>query len=130
MSFKISQSTRNSQLIYKIKEYLKVGNVNIDKKNNIISYVIRDRKKLNEIIYPIFYDYPLLSSKFFYFKWQMYYLFFNNGKKNDLVNETLYKIYKKGPYEDISPFSMVNPSNYWIHGFLEAESSFFILFVV
>ena len=127
LSFKISQSSVNRQVIYKIKKHFKIGNVNIDKKNNMVSYVIRDKKKLCQIIYPIFYNYPLLTSKFFYFKWQRYYLFFNNDKKNDLINETLYKIYKKGPCSSyISPFSIEKPSKYWIHGFIEAEGSFFI----
>jgi hypothetical protein len=128
LSFKISQSISNRQLIYKIKKYLGLGNVNIDKKNNMISYVIRDKKHLCNIIHPIFHTYPLLSSKFFYFKWQRYYFFFNNnGRKNNLVNEILYKIYKKGPYPCYaSPFSNKAPSEYWIHGFIEAEGSFFI----
>jgi len=34
----------------------------------MVSYVIRDRKILSSIIYPIFEKYPLLTSKHFFFE--------------------------------------------------------------
>jgi hypothetical protein len=50
-------------LLYYIKKELGVGSVTKD--STKAQFFIRDRKKLNEIIFPIFDKYPLLTSKMF-----------------------------------------------------------------
>lgn len=66
-TYKISLISKNLQLLYKIKSYLNIGSVSYDDKNNptIISYKVRDKKSLLNVIIPIFDKYPLLTSKRF-----------------------------------------------------------------
>ena len=78
-TFKISLMLKNAQLLYKIKSYLGVGTITYEKNNNIVSYLIRDKKQLIDIIIPIFDKYPLLTTKRFnYLKF----------KKSLLINES------------------------------------------
>ena len=61
--YKISLSRYNLRLLYYIKKELGVGSVNKDNLKG--QFVIRDRKKLADFIFPIFDKYPLLTSKLF-----------------------------------------------------------------
>jgi len=61
--YKISLSRYNLRLLYYIKKELGVGSVNKDNLKG--QFVIRDRKKLANVIFPIFDKYPLLTSKLF-----------------------------------------------------------------
>jgi hypothetical protein len=61
--FKISQKIYNLRALYYIKNNLGCGSIYIEKKNNIASFIIRDRKILNSILIPICDKYPLLTSK-------------------------------------------------------------------
>ena len=65
LSFKLSQHEYNMRLLYFIKSQLGVGSLNKETKTKMVSYKIRDRKKLAEIIFPIFDRYSLLTSKYF-----------------------------------------------------------------
>jgi len=61
--YKIALSRYNLRALYYIKRELGVGNVRKD--NTKGQFVIRDRKKLAKVIFPIFDKYPLLTSKQF-----------------------------------------------------------------
>jgi hypothetical protein len=61
--YKIALSRYNLRALYFIKRELGVGNVRKD--NTKGQFVIRDRKKLVKVIFPIFDKYPLLTSKQF-----------------------------------------------------------------
>src|SRR5687767_4164316 len=61
--YKISLSRYNLRLLYYIKKELGVGSVNKDNLKG--QFVIRDRKKLANVIFPIFDKYSLLTSKLF-----------------------------------------------------------------
>jgi hypothetical protein len=65
--FQIGQSNYNLRVLYFIKKQLGVGNINVDKNNNLAQLRIRDRSVLELIIFPIFDRYPLLTSKYFYY---------------------------------------------------------------
>lgn len=87
-TFIISLTLKNAQLLYKIKSYLGVGNITYNKNNNIVSYLIKDKKQLIDIIIPIFDKYPLLTTKRFnYLKFKKV-LLISNIKLN-LINKLL-----------------------------------------
>nr|AMQ25913.1 hypothetical protein [Torulaspora globosa] len=66
-TYKISLMSKNTQLLYKIKSYLNIGSVSYNNKNNpnMVSYKVRNKNHLLNIIIPIFDKYPLLTSKRF-----------------------------------------------------------------
>jgi hypothetical protein len=61
--YKIALSRYNLRALYYIKKELGIGSVTKD--NTKGQFVIRNRKKLAEGIFPIFDSYPLLTSKQF-----------------------------------------------------------------
>jgi hypothetical protein len=61
--YKIALSRYNLRALYYIKKQLGVGSVTKD--NDKAQILIRDRLKLEKIIFPIFDKYPLLTSKQF-----------------------------------------------------------------
>lgn len=63
--FKISLSLYNLRALHYIKKNLGVGSIFRDEKNGMASFLIRDRKMLNSVIFPIFDKYPLLTTKYF-----------------------------------------------------------------
>lgn len=65
LAFKLSQHKYNIRLLHFIKSQLKIGIINEEAKSNMVNYRIRDRKKIADIIFPIFDKYPLLTSKHF-----------------------------------------------------------------
>lgn len=79
-TYKISLNKKNTQLLYKIKSYLGVGSVTFNNKTNIVSYLIRDKKSLLNIIIPIFDEHPLLTTKRYnYLKFKECLLISNNN---------------------------------------------------
>jgi len=139
--YKIGLSRYNLRALYYIKKNLGIGVVRKD--NTKGQFVIRDRKKLADIIFPIFDKYPLLTSK------QFNYL---NLKKayNILEDENLSKVEKDKYLLDIKkesipkgyisnawnktklPFETVEDVTYvmtkpWVVGFIEAEGSFYLV---
>ena len=64
--YKIALSRYNLRALYYIKKQLGVGSISKD--NTKGEFRIRDRKKLAQVIFPIFDKYPLLTSKQFDFK--------------------------------------------------------------
>lgn len=137
--YKIALSRYNLRALYYIKKELGVGNVRKD--NTKGQFVIRDRKKLSDVIFPIFDKYPLLTSKQFdYLKLKKAYeiLEDKNISKNE-KDKYLLEIKKKSlPVNYVSnvwnktklPFkgditSIMTKA--WLVGFIEAEGSFYLV---
>ena len=63
-SFKVTQNVNSVAILGYLKEFFKVGNVNIDnKKTKGYKYVVSNRKDLIDVIFPHFSKYPLEGSK-------------------------------------------------------------------
>jgi hypothetical protein len=79
-------------VLYYIKKQLGVGSVTKD--NTKGQYFIRDRKKLETVIFPIFDKYPLLTSKFFnYLKFkQAFYILENANLTKDEKDQKLFAL--------------------------------------
>jgi len=138
--FKISLSRYNLRALYYIKTQLGIGNIIKDGQKAQIA--IRDRKKLENVIFPIFDKYPLLTSKYF-----------NYNKLKEalsiLTDTTINKLDKDKRLLDLKKWSI--PDNYvspawngnvaplqhekvllimskpWMSGFIEGEGSFYLV---
>jgi hypothetical protein len=114
-TFKIALHKTNIKLLYLIKKILKCGSVTYAG-NNKWQYRIRDRKTLQNIIIPIFNDYPMFTKKQYNF--ELFYKALStpntviiNKCHNDYINTRI---------------DTFNPSKPYIIGFIEAEGSFYI----
>lgn len=141
--YKLSQHEYNGRLLYFIKSQLDVGKINKEAKTKMVNYWIRDRKKLLEVIFPIFDNYPLLSSKYFnYLKIkEAYKILEDNNLTKIKRDELMLNLVKRVPFSDyISPaWTIVNNivsntneanmvmSKAWLIGFTEAEGSFYLV---
>ena len=87
-TYKISLIINNIQLLYKIKNYLKIGSINYT--NNIVIYLINNNNDLLNIILPMFDKYKLLTSKRFnYLLFKKCLLINNNNNFNQLLKINL-----------------------------------------
>lgn len=87
-TYKISLIINNIQLLYKIKNYLKIGSINYT--NNIVIYLINNNNDLLNIILSIFDKYKLLTSKRFnYLLFKKCLLINNNNNFNQLLKINL-----------------------------------------
>jgi hypothetical protein len=143
LAFKLSQHEYNMRLLYFIKSQLGIGNINKEVKTKMVNYRIRDRKKLAKVIFPIFDNYPLLTSKYFYyFKFKEAYRILEDTsltktQKNelmfDLVNRVLPEGYISPAWKIVNNIvSNTNEANKviskaWLIGFTEAEGSFYLV---
>lgn len=141
LAFKITQSRYNLRLLYYIKKELGIGSVTKD--NTKGQFFIRDRKKLNEIIFPIFDKYPLLTSKMFnYNKFKQAYCILEDvnltkdekyKKLFDLKNKAIPNNFISSAWNEASlPLKNINDINDvvtkpWLVGFIEAEGSFYLV---
>jgi hypothetical protein len=141
--YKLSQHEYNTRLLYFIKSQLGVGKINTETKTKTVSYWIRDRNKLAEIIFPIFDNYSLLTSKYFnYLKFKEAYSILENNNLNKIErDELMFNLIKQLPSSDyISPaWEKINNlvfntneakivmSKAWLIGFTEAEGSFYLI---
>lgn len=94
-AFKITQPLFNLRLLYYIKKELGVGSVVKD--NVRAQFIIRDRNKLKNTIFPILDKYPLLTIKklnYDNFK-QAYFILEDNNLTWDEKNKTLFIIRNK-----------------------------------
>lgn len=140
--FKISQSVYNEKLIYYIKKELGVGNVN--KSGGMINYVVSSREHLINIIFPIFDNYKLLSSKrynYLKFKECVLILEDNNLSRSSQIDLVSFiksinipiNYISDGFFnlkiKDINSDNDVNKilSKSWLTGFVEAEGSFYLV---
>lgn len=143
LQFSLSQSYYNMRILYYVKSKLGYGSVSKYEKSKIANFRISDRKILAKVIFPIFDEFPLLTSKYFYylrFK-KAYYILENKSltleQKNDLISSLLKE---QLPTNYISPALNnldINSSTYqeidfiinnnWLTGFIEAEGYFGII---
>ena len=65
LQFSLSQSLYNLRILYYVKSMLGYGSVSRSSKQSWGNFRITDRKVLNQVIFPIFDKYPLLTSKHF-----------------------------------------------------------------
>ena len=124
-TFKLSQKTNNIRILYFIKKFLGVGSIIIDKKNNMVSYIIRDKKIILEKIIPLFDNYPLKSKKlknYIIFKESI------NITNNNLLSqkEKIDKILNLKKSNINISFINQSINKSWLIGFTEAEGSFYI----
>jgi len=143
LAFKLSQHEYNIRLLYFIKSQLSIGNINKEAKTKIVNYRIIDRKKLAEVIFPIFDNNLLLTSKYFnYLKFKEAYRILEDTsltktQKDELMFELVKRVLPEGY---ISPaWKIVNNivsntneankviSKAWLIGFTEAEGSFYLV---
>lgn len=129
--------------MYYIKKQLGVGSISVESNKDMGSFRIRDRKQLANVIFPIFDQYPLLTTKYFnYTKFKQAYNILEDPKltkseKNILI-ETLLLTKPNDSY--ISPIwskislPIINAneaskviSKSWLIGFIEAEGSFYLV---
>jgi len=143
LTFKISQNTYNLRALHYIKKELGAGSIFIESKNDMAHFRIRDLKVINEIIFPIFDKYPLLTTKYFYYNiFKEAYKILDNKdltkleKSNLLENLLLTKpsnSYISPAWDNVSkPLIDANEakkvvSKAWLIGFIEAEGSFYLV---
>ena len=139
--YKIALSRYNLRALFYIKRQLGVGSITKD--NTTGQFVIRDRKKLAQVIFPIFDKYPLLTSKQFDYiklkkaydiledinlsKSEKYKLLFEIKQKTipiNYVSNAWDKI--KLPFETVLDVTCVMTKP-WVVGFIEAEGSFYLV---
>nr|YP_004733517.1 orf2 [Candida frijolesensis]ADK72535.1 orf2 [Candida frijolesensis] len=139
-NYKIIQKINNKQLIYKIKDELKVGEIII--KNNIIIYKLNDISKIIDVILPIYDKYPLLSNNYNnYIKFKECILIsnditLNNNNKllkiNNIINKDISNnqspIWNNIKYNEIKSINDIKDkiSKSWLTGLIETEGSFYI----
>jgi hypothetical protein len=141
--YKIAQSRYNLRALHYIKKQLGIGSITKD--NTKGQLLIRDRKKLETVIFPIFDKYPLLTSKHFnYLKFkQAFYILENASLTKDEKDQKLF-VLKDQPIPEnyISPaWNSINlpllpktvndvtniMTKPWVVGFIEAEGSFYLV---
>jgi len=118
----IELSIRDVQLIYKIKRLLGVGVVSFRTKNlnKMISFRIRDKNHLKNIIIPIFDKYPMFSNK------QYDYIRFRDSLLSGIIYSVDLVEYKR-PNKDINDIESCINKHYfsgWLVGFIEGEGCF------
>ena len=138
--YKIAFSRYNLRILYYIKKNLGVGSISKDSTKG--QFFIRDKKKLAEIIFPIFDKYTLLTSKQFdYIKIKKAYNILENtniskNEKDKLLLELKKDIVPvnyissgwnktKLPFESADDVTCVITKP-WLIGFVEAEGSFYL----
>lgn len=143
LTFKITQSTYNLRALYYIKQQLGVGSVSVESNRDQGSFRIRDRKQLANIIFPIFDQYPLLTTKYLdYAKFKSVYAILEDKKltkfqRNEQIETLLLtkpdESYISPAWNKITlPIADANEagkviSKSWLIGFVEAEGSFYLV---
>jgi len=143
LNYKLSQHEYNTRLLHFIKSQLGIGRINKETKTKTVNYWIRDRNKLAEVIFPIFDNYPLLTSKYFnYLNFKEAYNILEDTNLTKIKqDELMFNLIKKLPSSDyISPawekISNLVSNTYeanmimskaWLIGFTEAKGSFYLI---
>ena len=129
--------------MYYIKQQLGAGSVSVESNKDIGSFRIRDRKQLANVIFPIFDQYPLLTTKYLkYAKFKQAYAILEDSKltkseRNTLIETLLLtkpdESYVSPAWNKITlPIVDANEaskviSKSWLIGFVEAEGSFYLV---
>nr|YP_009722383.1 hypothetical protein [Morchella importuna]QGN66785.1 hypothetical protein [Morchella importuna] len=122
---------------------MQLGVGSVTKDNTKGQFFIRDRKKLETVIFPIFDKYPLLTSKQFnYLKFkQAFYILANasaqpmrwQGSKFCIKNQSIPENYISPSWNNTNlPLKTINDvtnvmTKPWLVGFIEAEGSFYLV---
>ena len=122
--FGIEMNIRDIQLLYKIKEILGVGTIDIRERNQrkTCLYRIRNKSHLKSIVLPIFDKYPMFSNK------QYDYLMFKDLLLNDVHFSKDLSYYVR-PIDPLNSIDSILDKSYfkpWLIGFIEAEGCFSI----
>jgi hypothetical protein len=122
--FGIEMDIRDIQLLYKIKEILGVGTIDIRERNQrkMCLYRIRNKSHLKSIVLPIFDKYPMFSNK------QYDYLMFKKLLLNEVHLSKDLSDYIR-PTEPLNSIEIILNKPYfkpWLIGFIEAEGCFSI----
>lgn len=119
--FGIELHERDIQMLYKIKKALGVGTISLKKDQNKVSFRIRKKPHLKEVILPIFDKYPMISTK------HLKYLRFRlNLLNNILYYENLmdYNPTDLTLYNNVDNLIKLDYFDNWLVGFIEAEGCF------
>nr|YP_010170444.1 LAGLIDADG homing endonuclease [Phanerochaete carnosa]QRZ60425.1 LAGLIDADG homing endonuclease [Phanerochaete carnosa] len=119
--FGIELHERDIQMLYKLKKALGVGTISLKKDQNKVSFRIRKKPHLKEVILPIFDKYPMISTK------HLKYLRFRlNLLNNILYYENLmdYNPTSLTLYENVENLIKLDYFDNWLVGFIEAEGCF------
>lgn len=128
--FRIRLHIDDISILYKIKKFLGVGEVKIDK--NSCLFIIYDINSLKTVLFPLLDQYNLYTTKwldYVDFKYVVYYLLnanttlltAENYDKFDKIIKNMNLRRTSINYSKI-PTIIVNP--YWLLGFIEAEGTF------
>lgn len=138
LTFKIALSRYNLRTLYYIKTNLGIGTITKD--NTKAQILIRDRTKLNNVIFPIFDKYPLLTSKYFnYIKLKKAFSIVSDPnlskldkdkfllalKQEDIPKDYTSPVWANMTWSYAKVFSIV--SKPWLSGFIEGEGSFYLV---
>ena len=138
--YKIAFSRYNLRILHYIKTNLGIGTITKDNSKGQI--LIRDRKKLETVIFPIFDKYPLLTSKYFnYIKLKKAFNILNDLNLSKVQKDKFLFTLKKEtlPQGYISPAwnNVTFPLKHneiinvitkpWLSGFVEGEGSFYLV---
>jgi len=136
--FKIALSRYNLRTLYYIKTNLGIGTITKD--NTKAQILIRDRTKLENVIFPIFDKYPLLTSKYFnYIKLKKAFSIVSDPnltkldkdkyllalKQEDTPKDYTSPVWANIVWSHAKVFSIV--SKPWLSGFIEGEGSFYLV---
>ena len=131
-TFKIAQSKYNLRCLYFIKKQLGYGTINKKSGENMAEFRIRDRKTLVNLIVPLFTQYPLYSTKQFYFlRWVKALKTLESeehtsAEKNEILTGLKLQTPNTNPPYVSPSWNKHQPTDEWIAGFVEAEGSFFL----
>lgn len=140
LTYKIALSRYNLRALYYIKTNLGIGNVIKDGTKAWIA--VRDRKKLEAVIFPIFDKYPLLTSKHFnYVKLKKAFSILTDPTMDNIDKDkhllelkelTIPNNYVSPAWSNnVVPVSYENAllimSKPWLSGFIEGEGSFYLV---
>ena len=119
--FGIELHERDIQMLYKIKKALGVGTISLKKDQNKVSFRIRKKPHLKEVILPIFDKYPMISTKHL-----KYIRFRLNLLNNILYYENLmdYNPTDLTLYNNVDYLIKLDYFDNWLVGFIEAEGCF------
>ena len=119
--FGIELHERDIQMLYKIKKALGVGTISLKKDQNKVSFRIRKKPHLKEVILPIFDKYTMISTK------HLKYLRFRLNLLNNILyyeNLTDYNPTDLTLYNNVDNLIKLDYFDNWLVGFIEAEGCF------